>query len=287
MANRWIALLLVTTLAACGSSDQPSQAVARINDREISIHQFNHVVRLAGPAGTTEPVRRELAGKLVDRELAVQAALALKLDRQSDIMFRLEEARRDVLARAYAEHITADRTPPAQSDASRYFSEHPELFAKRKVFRLQEVVLPADAKELPTARQRLGTTRNFDEFLGWLKQADIPFSTQLSTRPAEELPIEVLPRLNETADGGTVIFDSSRGLFIYRVISAQSAPVTWEQVAPTILNHLARQDSRKALDAEMQRLRASAKMEYFGEFGQLLPGDAGAPKQAGARPAPG
>ena len=268
MRTFWLVFLL--PLAACSAGKEPSQAVARVNGKEISIHQFNHVTRLAGPAGTSDAVRRELSGKLVDRELAIQQALALKLDRQPDVMFRLEEARRDLLARAYAEQIAGARTPPTQMEAARYFDAHPELFAKRKVFRLHEVVLPAGTKEQAAARQRLATSRSFDEFLGWLKREKASFNTQFTIRAAEELPIEVLARLNATAEGGTAIFESTRGIVIYRVLSSQDAPVTWEQAVPLILAHLARQDGKQALDAEMLRLRKIGQIEYFGEFGRLL-----------------
>ncbi len=274
MRIHWLALLL--PLAACSAGNEPSQAVARVNGQEISVHQFNHVTRLAGAAGTSEEVRRELSGKLVDRELAIQQALALKLDRQPDLMFRLEEARRDVLARAYAEHIAGARTPPTREDAAKYFAEHPELFAKRRVFRLHELALPAGMKDLAAAKERLAASKSFDEFLGWLKQRNAQFGTQFTIRAAEELPIEVVARLNATPEGGAAVFESTRGITVYRVLSAQDAPVTWEQAAPLILAHLARQDGKQALDAEMLRLRKTGKIEYYGEFSQLLqPGASG------------
>ena len=264
-------LLLLLPLAACSPGTEPSQAIAKVNGREISVHQFTHVTALAGAAAASDEVRRELSGKLVDRELAIQQTLDLKLDRQPDIMFRLEEARREVLARAYAEHVTGGRPPPPTSEAARYFSEHPELFAKRRIFQLHEVVLPAGMKELAAAKQRLATSRSFDEFVRWLRQQGAEFNTQFTTRAAEELPIEMLPRLNATADGGTAIFEAPRGIVIYKVLSSQESPISWERAAPMILAHLARQDGKRALDAEMKRLRQTGTIEYFGEFARLPP----------------
>jgi hypothetical protein len=51
MRIHWLAFVL--PLAACSAGNEPSQAVARVNGKEISVHQFNHVTRLAGAAGTS------------------------------------------------------------------------------------------------------------------------------------------------------------------------------------------------------------------------------------------
>lgn len=263
-------LSMLLPLAACGPVDEPTQAVARVNGREISVHQFHHVTRLAGTAAASEGQRREWAGKLVDRELAVQQALAEELDRQPDVMLRLDEARRDVLARAYAERIAATRLPPTRADASRFFADHPELFAKRRIFHMHEVVVTAGSPEFAIAKQRLAESPSHDDLVGWLRHRNAAFSMQVTIRAAEELPIEALARLNATTNGGTAIFESPRGISVYKVVSSQEAPVTLEQSMPSIMSHLARQDGKQALETEMKRLRGTSTIEYYGEFARLL-----------------
>ena len=99
-----IAALLVSLLALLAGclpqehGSQPTQVMARVGNSEISVLQFNHALSRLGIAQPSSAVRLEVAQKLVDRELAVQQALAGKLDRQPEVMLQLEEARRDVLA---------------------------------------------------------------------------------------------------------------------------------------------------------------------------------------------
>lgn len=261
---------LLILLSACDKTIEPGQVVANVNGTEISVHQFNHVLKLAGPAAGSKIVRKELASKLIDRELAIQQAIALKLDRNPEIMFKLEEAKRDVLAKAYAEQIVSGVPKPTETDAARYFSEHPELFKERKIFRLHEITLPVEMNQLGQAKELISKGKSMDEILSWLRQEKVEFSSQFVIRAAEQLPIQTLAKLNKTVEGGTAFFESPRGVVLYQVLAAQQSPVGLTQAIPIILDYLERTDGKQAMDSEMENLRSAAHIDYLGEFSSLL-----------------
>ena len=61
------------------------------------------------------------------------------------MLLALENARREILARAYVEQITAGEPKPTIEEAKKYYAENPSLFAERRIYNIQEIVLPATA----------------------------------------------------------------------------------------------------------------------------------------------
>ena len=90
-------------------------------------------------------IRREVLDRLVDQELAVEKAIEKKLDRSPEVLLALENSRREILARAYVEQITAGVPKPTTEEAKKYYAENPALFAERRIYNIQEIVLPATA----------------------------------------------------------------------------------------------------------------------------------------------
>lgn len=268
-----LAAATVMILPACSSrndADIATQVVARVGSSEISMLQFNHALKNIGVPVPGEPIRREVADKLVDRELAVQQALMEKLDRQPEILLQLEEARRDILARAYAERIAATAAKPDENEAARYYAQHPELFAERKIYRLREAALPGDIKELPEVKNRLAQKQPLEQVLAWLREQKVSFNEQVVIRAAEQLPIESLPALNATKEGQTMLFVSPRGVIAYKVLAIQPAAVSWDTAKPIVRDYLSKQSGKRAVEAEMSHLRGITPIIWQGDFAPLF-----------------
>ena len=271
-----IGLLTITGCDRIGTeAGGHTQVIARVNGSEVSLLQYAHVLERAGISNPGSAVRREIAEKLVDREIAMQQALAAKLDRRPEVMLALEEARRDVLARAWAEQTAAEAGRPGDNQAATYFSQHPELFSQRKIYRLREATLSADAPQRAEARTRFAQGASIEQVSAWLRQEGTGFNAQVVIRAAEQLPIEALPRLVIAREGQTVLFESPRGLIAYQVLGTQPAPVRWNAAHPIIVDYLSRQAGKHAVVARMQQLRAGSEIAYLGEFSALFGTQAG------------
>jgi EpsD family peptidyl-prolyl cis-trans isomerase len=261
-------------IAGCGQTgfggDGATQVIARVNGSEISQLQFANALERAGITTPSKPVRQEVATKLVDRELAIQQALASELDRRPEVMLALQEARRDVLARAWAESVAAEAARPSDNQVAQYYAKHPELFAERKIYRLREATLSADSPRLAETKARFARGSSLEQVAAWLRQAKVPFNAQIVIRAAEQLPIEALPRLGAARVGETVLFETPRGIIAYELLDAQAAPVKWEAARPIIVEYLARQTAKHAVEAQMQRLRTDAKIAYLGDTAALF-----------------
>lgn len=264
-ARRRRALIVATALAlqACGgpAPPDPGQVVARVNGAEISIHQVEHAARVERATFAGEPDRGALLEKLIDRELAVQKALAQKLDRRMEVLQRLEETRRDVLAAAYAESLAASLAKPSRADIERFYAGHPELFARRKVYRLREIALPAGIPAVAEVKQLLAAKASVDEIAGSLARRGLRVIRQDVLRAAEQLPMQALERLQGAAEGQVVAFESPRVLYVYGVLGFQVAPLDLAAATPLIAEHLERRAGQEAMAAELRGLRAAAVIE--------------------------
>ncbi len=256
-----LAIALCLALMGCNSDKLPeSQVFARVNGDELSIHQLNFSLNKIAPKGVTLAEREVLAEKLIDRQLAVQAATKNGLDRRPEVMMRLEEARRDILAAAYAEEVASAFDKPANEAVARYYAEHPGLFAERKVYRLREIVLPADSPALAETRNRLNKKDDLNDIVASLKQSPGSFTDQAVMRSAEQLPIEVVDQLVKVKRGETISFQMPRGLVIYEMQSAEAAPLTWQESMPLIQKFLNKQGESALIAADFKRLRSTAKI---------------------------
>ena len=262
-AWRWLALLSLTTLlAACSRPGmEEGQVLARVNSDEVSVHQLNFALTQGPVRPQSAADQSDLLDKRIDRQLALQQALEKKLDRRPDVMMRLEEARRDILAAAYVTELSAGMPGPTDVEVANYYRDHPGLFSERKLFRLRELSLAGDAAALPGLQQRLEQKQELPVLLAWLRQQPGAFTDQMVLRPAEQLPIEVVDRLHKVRPGEVISFRLPRALVVYQVQSAEVAPLVWAAAAPMIREHLKKQQDSERLSKALAQLRQQAKIE--------------------------
>ena len=269
-------LLILSTLCAaalvagCGGKKEgaaATQVAAKVNKSEISVHQINFLLqRQANLKPEQMPVasKRTLEG-LIDQELAAQAAEEQKLDRDPRIVMALEQAKREIIARAYLEKLGGAAVKPNEDEITRFYSDKPALFSARKIYTLREVSLEAPAAQAKELAQKAKSVKS-DDLVASLKAANIRYGARQIVQPPENLPLDLVDRLAGTPDGGTLVNTTPKGLNIVYVVSSKPAPVTEDQAKPAIEAFLLNDRKRKLVLQGMKALRDSAKITYQGQF---------------------
>jgi EpsD family peptidyl-prolyl cis-trans isomerase len=282
---RWTAIALVTVaLVACGdktSNKSATQVAAKVGDEEISVHQINFVLSRTSAAANATPesaqkLRNEVLEKLIDQQLAVDQAIDKKLDRTPDVVTQLEAARREVLARAYVQQIAGGLPKPTAEEVRKYFADNPQLFSERRIFNLQEILVPAGAgaEVADQVKAQVAAGKSMEEIATWLKGRDVRFGGNSATRAAEQIPLELLKMVHKLKDGQTTIISNPQGFTVLRVASSQSAPVTEAAALPRIQQFLTNQRGAEVIGQTIKDLRAKTTVTYMGDF---APGATGAP----------
>ncbi len=244
-----------------------TQVAARVDAEEITVHQLNNVLaRMPNlPPEAVERAKKEVLDRLIDQQLARQQAIARKLDRTPAVQQAIEAAKNEILARAYLDQVTASQPGPTDEEVRKYYAEHPELFAQRRLFSLEEISLPGTA-EVAGLRELAAKARSMQEISDWLSARNVRFAANRGVRAAEQLPLELLPRLHAAKDGDILLIDTPGARQIVRVTASRSEPVAEATAAPRIRQYLANRRASEAIAKEMKQLKDGAKIEFLGEF---------------------
>ncbi|MBL8469454.1 EpsD family peptidyl-prolyl cis-trans isomerase [Methyloversatilis discipulorum] len=287
-ARRSIALTVIAAaiLTACGGEGgekkTATQVAAKVNGGEVSVHQINQVMQRTNVANPEQAkaASRQVLERLIDQELLVQQAVEKKLDRDPKTLQAIEAARREVLARAYLEQVSGAAAKPTDSEIKDYYSQHPELFAERRIFNLRELAIAAGPDFTPKLEQFMSQPRNLQQIAEWLRSENVRFTANAVTKPAEQLPLEMVKRVHQIKDGQIGVLGTPNGILVIEVAASRSVPVDENAARPVIEQFLLNQRKGELAQSEVKKLRESGKIEYMGEF--TAPAPAAAPVAAPA-----
>lgn len=285
-ARLLLVLLPACIAVGCEKADEkkpPSQVAAKVNAEEITVHQVNDALAKIPniPPEATTQAMRQILDRLIEQELARKKAVENKLDRTPSFLRAVEAAKNEILSRAYSDHVAALQPQPTAEEIKKFYSSHPALFAERRVLDLEEIAVQL-AEGLAAGLQELtakGATKR--ELVSWLTLQDAKFTESRGLRSAEQIPLDLLPKLQEMKPGDLRLIEYDGRLGVYRVMAVKAEPATEAQAAPWIQQFLFNQRLRETMAKEMKQLKVAAKIEYIGEFaGKAAPLDKPAAKPA-------
>ena len=278
------AVAAAVMLTACGGDkgDKASQTAAKVNKEEITVHQINFVLQRQPnlKPEQAEVASRQVLERLIDQELAVQKAQEQKLDRDPRVVQQIEAAKREIIARSYAERVGESVAKPSADEIAKYYNDKPALFKDRRIYSLQELQIEAKPEQFEAIRAKLSSAKNLSEFVEYLKSADMRFAGNQAVRAAEQLPLASLDAIARMKDGDSMISPGPAGLTVLFLVGSRSQPVDEARARPAIEAFLLNQRKAEAVQKDLKALRESSKIEYVGKFAQ----PASAP--AAAAPAP-
>lgn len=272
-----LAAALALSLAACGNKEEKkvaTQVAAKVGSEEISVHQINQVLSRANTASANpdaaKTLSRDILEKLIDQQLAVDQALDAKLHRSPEVVSQIEAARREILARAYIQQLSAAQPKPSPEETQKYFIDNPQLFSQRRIFNVQEIIVSNAAADLPALTEQLrahaAAGKPMEEVATWLKDKNVKFAGGSATRPAEQIPLELLAQIHPLKDGQSTVITTPQGVTLLRLASSQTVPVDQAAALPRIEQFLSNQRTGEAVAAQLKQLRANTTVTYMGEF---------------------
>ncbi|GAB1390902.1 MAG: hypothetical protein AMXMBFR78_17900 [Rubrivivax sp.] len=270
-APRRLAFVLLATVAAvllgaCGEKkkERPKpQVAARVDGHAITDAQLRLVLEQQGPLRPeqADAAGRQVLARLIDQRLLVAQAERLELERDPRVRERLDAARRDILARAYAERLDEGAPPPSPAEIDAYYRAHPERFAQRRIYTLQELMVDARPDQFDALRALLQTPGSIADLARELEARGLRFTLGQAVRAAEQLPPQTLQNLSRLGDGQALLLPTPGGAVVMVLAASRSAPLAPEEARPLIEPLLLAERRRRRLEQELQSLRAAARIE--------------------------
>jgi EpsD family peptidyl-prolyl cis-trans isomerase len=264
-----LSLLATTLLVACGGKGEKAatQVAAKVNGGEISVHQINFLLQHANVKPEQQQAARGQAlERLIDQELAVQKATDKKLDRSPEVLQQLEAAKREILQRAYLESVVQDVAKPTDKEVKDYYAAHPELFANRRIYGYRALGIQGSPDKVAEIKDMLAKGKTLEDIVAWAKEQNLHYAVDAATKPAEQLPMQILPRMSQMKDGQVSLQVGPNGAELVQLVESKSQPVDEARATPAIQQYFIGQRKNERVQKEMKDLRAAAKIEYKGDF---------------------
>ena len=289
MARKYIlpAALVIALGAALAVNDRGAgygpDFAAAVNGEKIAARQVEGLVAPPGAApgeGERAAGQAEALERIIDQELLAQEARKAGLERDPRVAHAIEAARRQVLAHAWLERVAGAGGGEIGSEVERFYQDNPALFRQRRIYRVLEVTAIAPQEMVAEIRKAAASSGNLYDVAAWLEARHVPFNVSTASRPAEQIPLHILPRVAGMREGQIAVFPMPRGASIVQLLRSSAMPMTEVQAAPVIERYLLNRRRVDVALAEVGRLRAGASIEYLGDYRALRAGPPPSPTRA-------
>lgn len=265
-----IAVLSLSLTACSGKKPEAtvnSKEAVKVNGQPILDAEIQtKTAQRGGVDGKQRPVSETAMESLVNMELMHQAAVHSKLDADVNVQAKVSNSIRSILAMAYIEQLLESAKKPTDTEISAYYNQHPERYAERKQYGLQEILIQATPENTSQIKDQLGKLQKLEQFDKWLKESNIPHQSNPVSVLTDRLPDELMQKFKNVPVGGHIVLDSKEPLQVLFLLSEQMQPATLGQVSQQIGNTLFEQRRKEVLDNTLKQLRDKAKIEYVAPY---------------------
>ncbi len=238
-----MALILASLVACTGDQSQvsaPGQVAAVVNGEEISIYQLEEALHQSGLIGDEKGKQAmpQLLNRLIEQSLIIQQAKKDKLERDPGVMMALEVSKRQILTEEWLQRKMKAVKKPGNQEIDEFYSAHPELFEKHKLFQLKELVLDTSVISQKKIDLMIDSTDDVNILEQNLEANKIPFTVNMSTMMAEQLPMDRLSLLSSVPFGRYIKVTGDNSILIQGVLSTKETPIEKAKAAVLIESYL-------------------------------------------------
>jgi EpsD family peptidyl-prolyl cis-trans isomerase len=281
---RSVSLVALTSLAlalsACTKKAE-GQVVAVVNGEEITLSELNaEISELNLPASADKNlVRSRVLQRMVERRLLVQAAKEGGLDRDPQYLTQERRMQEQLLVSMYGKKAMDTIKVPDTAAIDRYIADHPNLFADRKRFKLDQLQIdvPSDPKRL----KELESAHSLADVMTRLTGMGISFQRGAGALDSATIAPDVLKRLQALPPGEPFIVPNNGKLVINAITLVEPIAVPTEQARPLAVQAMRNEELNKIGLQRLNEAKAKAKVEYQPGF-EVKPDAAGKPALPGA-----
>lgn len=171
--------------------------LARINDISISMEEFQQMLEKQPLEGkmkllSEKETRDFLENYVIPREVLYQEAKKRGLDKNKEILTKIEDTRRVILIEALLEEVLRGKVEVSEEEIQRYYKENQPLFTEPQEVKIRHIVVNSEPalKEVVTklsqgeSFEKLASTYNIGKFkedggnLGYIRRGQLapPFA---------------------------------------------------------------------------------------------------------------
>lgn len=257
-----MATIALSVLASGCTRKAEGQTVAVVNGEEITVPDLNFALTMTkGAEGANEKdVRSQVLQQLIDRRLLAEQAKKEGIDKSPDYLNRQRRADEDMLISILANKRLNTAQLPSDREIQTYIASHPEQFANREVWSLDQIsyVTPG-GKE---AQAEIMAAHSIDALIAVLQKYRIAVQRQKNRIETSLMPSEIYAKLNSLPAGEPFVVPLGNKSVASAITGREPHAVTGDQAKPMAVEMMRKTQTAKSLEGLLKSLRSSAKIDY-------------------------
>ena len=233
-----ILLPSLALLAACGSKEgavPTGQVAATVNGQEITMID---VRQEAGAANPGKELEQAALRSIIIRRLLSDEAVEEGIDKLPATAIMQEKARQMVLVDALTSQIRASAPKASKDEALQFIADHPASFDQRRIFLVDQLIIPTSTPDLIRAIEPLDTMAQIEQMLTTRK---VPFQRAVGSIDALSINADIAEKIAQLPENA--VFASPEGgvIRINRVRETVIQPVSGQAAMQVAITQIARQ----------------------------------------------
>lgn len=249
-----LGVLLLPSLAlltACGgkSADAPTgQVAATVNGKEITVIDIRHE---AGTATPSKELEREALRSIIIRRLLSDQAIKEEIDKLPATAIMQEKARQMVLVDALTNKIRESSPRPSRDEALQFISDHPASFDQRRIFLVDQIIVPTSTPALVKALEPLETMPEIEHMLA---QRKVQYQKAVGSIDALSISADAAEKIAQLPENAIFASPENGIIRVNKVRESVIQPVTGEAAIRVAMSQIARQRADAIVANRIQRI---------------------------------
>jgi EpsD family peptidyl-prolyl cis-trans isomerase len=267
-----------------GGGKPTGQVVATVDGEEITSLQLRAEL---GNFGSRDPAimkaaQQQALQRIILRKLLAKEAREMKLDKGTDYTLQVERGQETLLAQLYQRKLASQTSQPNRADAQAYVNAHPEMFANRRVFFVDQVI--AAPSKIPP--ERLRPLKTMDEVKALLAAEGVQYQENAVVLDTLTGNPQLVKAILGLPPGEVFVIPQGNSLLFNQVTATRETPFIGDMAEAFAMNALRGQKAQDYVAKKITDLRKAAepKITYNPAY-KPPPPKAAVPPKSGATPA--
>ena len=261
--DRRIVLAIALAFASSACQKKASgQTVAVVNNEEITASDLNAELsnENVSATGSTQQARAQALQNLIDRRLLAEQAKQQGLDKSPDFINQQRRATEDLLIKMLLTKQINTAQVPSPAEISQFQASHPNMFANREIWTLDQLVFPLQKD--PTVLAKIKAAQTLDAVAQALTAAGVQFNKGTRKLDTGIIPPNIFTQLNQLKPNEPFVVPGPDKQVASVITAREAAPVTGDQARTLALAGMKREQIQKLVQDRVKSLKASAKIQY-------------------------
>lgn len=257
-----MAVLAATSLGAChlpafgGDKAPTGEVVAVVDGQEITARQLRTELGASVPSDprALKKFEQQALQEIIARKLVAAAARQEGVDKTPDFVIQQQRETETLLSQKLIEKITTGVPATSREEAESYISAHPDIFAERKIFNIDQVRIIHPTN--PEIMDGLKPIDTMDSVIEFLNNKQVKYERGMTTLDAVGSDPNLIAAVMKLPANEVFVFPAGQFILINQIKSSRIEPFVGEAAVTYAMAILKKEHTQDAVQRELREILA-------------------------------